>query len=52
MTPQQHKDKELARTLATLYYGTMGINKVPVALNSQQYDYFVKEWNKLKSMEE
>ena len=52
MTPQQHKDKELARTLATLYYETMEINKVPVVLNSQQYDYFVKEWNKLKSMEE
>lgn len=51
MTLQQYQDKEWARTLATLYYGTMEINKVPVILNSQQYDYFVKEWNKLKATE-
>ena len=24
----------------------MDIDKVPVVLNSQQYDFFVEEWNK------
>ena len=35
-----------AKALAELclYYG---MDKVPIVLNSQQYEYFVEEWNKL-----
>ena len=46
MTEQEHNDRQLAETLAKLYY-VMGIDKVPIVLNSQQYEYFVEEWNKL-----
>lgn len=52
MTKQEHNDRQFARTLATLYYGIMGIDKVPVVLNSQQYKYFVEEWNKLNEKTE
>lgn len=47
MTEHEHNDRQLARTLATLYYGIMDMDKVPIVLNSQQYEYFVEEWNKL-----
>ena len=29
---------------STFYYG---MDKLPIVLNSQQYEYFVEEWNKL-----
>ena len=46
MTEQEHKNRQFARVLAEicLYYG---MDKVPIVLNSQQYEYFVEEWNKL-----
>lgn len=46
MPEQEHKNRQFARVLAKicLYYG---MNKVPIVLNSQQYEYFVEEWNKL-----
>ena len=46
MAEQEHKNRQFARTLAALclYYG---MDKVPIVLNSQQYEYFVEEWNKL-----
>ena len=47
MTEQEHKNKQFARILAALYYGTMGMENVPIVLNSQQYEYFAEEWNKL-----
>lgn len=47
MTEQEHKNRQFTRVLAEicLYYG---MDKVPIVLNSQQYEYFVEEWNKLK----
>ena len=52
-TEQERKNRQFARILAALYYGTMGMENVPIVLNSQQYEYFVEEWNKLKEkMEE
>lgn len=46
MTEQEHKNRQFARALVEicLYYG---IDKVPIVLSSQQYEYFVEEWNKL-----
>ena len=46
MPEQEHKNRQFAKVLAELclYYG---MNKVPIVLNSQQYEYFVEEWNKL-----
>ena len=52
MPEQERNNRQFARTLAELclYYG---MDKVPVVLNSQQYEYFVEEWNKLnEKMEE
>ena len=46
MTEQERNNRQFARTLAELclYYG---MNKVSIVLNSQQYEYFVEEWNEL-----
>ena len=46
MPEQEHKNRQFARTLAELclYYG---MDKLPIVLNFQQYEYFVEEWNKL-----
>ena len=44
MTEQEHNNRQFAKALAALYYG---MDKVPIVLNSQQYEYFVEEWNKL-----
>ena len=52
MTEQEHKNRQFARALAEicLYYG---MDKLPIFVNSQQYEYFVEEWNKLnEKMEE
>lgn len=51
MTEQEYNDRQLARTLAKLYYA-MGIDKIPIVLNSQQYKYFVEEWNNLNEKTE
>ena len=51
-TEQERKNRQFARALAEicLYYG---MDKCPIIVNSQQYEYFVEEWNKLKEkMEE
>ena len=53
MTEQEHKNRQFAKLLAELYYDTKGMENVPIILNSQQYEYFVEEWNKLnKKMKE
>ena len=46
MPEQELNNRQFARTLAELclYYG---MNKVSIVLNSQQYEYFVEEWNEL-----
>lgn len=46
MPEQEHNNRQFARVLAELclYYS---MDKLPIALNSQQYEYFVEEWNKL-----
>ena len=46
MTEQEHKNRQFAKALAEicLYYG---MDKLPIFVNSQQYEYFVEEWNKL-----
>ena len=46
MPEQERNNRQFARTLAELclYYG---MDKVPIVLNFQQYEYFVEEWNKL-----
>ena len=43
---QEHKNRQFAKALAEicLYYG---MDKLPIFVNSQQYEYFVEEWNKL-----
>lgn len=51
MAEQEYNDRQLARTLAKLYYA-MGIDKIPIVLNSQQYKYFVEEWNNLNEKTE
>lgn len=48
---QEISDRAFAKMLANSFFGT-SINKLPFVLNSQQYEYFVEEWNKLKVMEE
>ena len=47
MTEQEQKNRQFAKLLAELYYGTKGMENAPIILNSQQYEYFVEEWNKL-----
>ena len=47
MTEQEKKNRQFAKLLAELYYGTKGMENAPIILNSQQYEYFVEEWNKL-----
>lgn len=56
MTEQEHKNRQFERALARalaeicLY---CGMDKLPIVVNSQQYEYFVEEWNKLnKKMKE
>ena len=51
ITEQEHKNRQFARALAELclYYG---MDKVPIVLNSQQYEYFVEKWNKLNKKDE
>ena len=46
MPEQEHKNRQFAKVLAEicLYYG---MDKVPIVLNFQQYEYFVEEWNEL-----
>ena len=46
MPEQELNNRQFARTLAKLclYYG---MDKLPIVLSSQQYEYFVEEWNKL-----
>ena len=44
MPEQEHNNRQFAKALAVLYYG---MDKVPIVLNSQQYEYFVEKWNKL-----
>ena len=46
MTEQEHNNRQFSKALAELclYYG---MNKVSIVLNSQQYEYFVEEWNEL-----
>ena len=47
MPEQEHNNRQFAKALAELclYYG---MDKLPIVLNSQQYEYFVEEWNKKK----
>lgn len=47
MTEQEQKNRQFAKLLAELYYDTKGMENAPIILNSQQYEYFVEEWNKL-----
>ena len=51
MTTQEISDREYAKMLATACFEA-GINKLPFAISSQQYEYFVEEWNNLNKMEE
>ena len=46
ITEQERNNRQFAKALAELclYYG---MDKLPIVLNSQQYEYFVEEWNKL-----
>ena len=46
MTEQEQKNRQFARELAEicLYYG---MDKSPIVVNPQQYEYFIEEWNKL-----
>ena len=46
MPEQEHNNRQFTKALAELclYYG---MDKLPIVLNSQQYEYFVEEWNKL-----
>lgn len=43
----KNRNREFAKLLAKSFFGK-GINKLPFILSSQQYQYFVEEWNKLK----
>ena len=47
MTEQEQKNRQFARALAEICYSTKGMENVPIILSSQQYEYFVEEWNKL-----
>ena len=44
MPEQELNNRQFAKALAALYYG---MDKLPIVLNSQQYEYFVEKWNKL-----
>ena len=46
MTEQEHKNRQFARALAEICL-YCGMDKLPIIVNSQQYEYFVEEWNKL-----
>ena len=46
MTEQEHKNRQFARVLAKICL-YCGMDKLPIVLNSPQYEYFVEEWNKL-----
>ena len=49
MTEQEQKNRQFARALAEicLYYG---MDKSPIVVNPQQYEYFIEEWNKLSQL--
>ena len=51
MTEQEYNNRQFARALAEicLYYN---MDKFPIVINSQQYEYFVEEWNKLNEKNE
>ena len=51
MTEQEQKNRQFARALAEkcLYYG---MDKLPIVVNAQQYEYFIEEWNKLNEKNE
>ena len=51
MTIQETSDREYAKMLATACF-EVGIDKLPFAINSQQYEYFIQEWNNLNKLEE
>ena len=51
MVTQETSDKEYAKMLATACFKA-GIDKLPFAISSQQYEYFVEEWNKLNKIED
>lgn len=46
MTEQEHKNRQFARALAKICL-YCGMDKLPIIVNSQQYEYFAEEWNKL-----
>lgn len=50
MTEQEHNNRQFARILAEmcLYYS---MDKLPIVVNSQQYEYFVEKQNKLNKNE-
>lgn len=51
MIEQEMSDRAFAKMLANSFFGT-SINKLPFVVNSQQYEYFVEEWNKLNEIED
>ena len=46
MTEKEHKNRQFARALAEICL-YCGMDKLPIVVNSQQYEYFAEEWNKL-----
>ena len=46
MTEQERINRQFARALAEICL-YCGMDKLPIFVNSQQYEYFVEEWNKL-----
>lgn len=49
MTIQEISDREYAKILATFCFEN-GIDKLPFAISSQQYKYFIQVWNKLNEL--
>lgn len=50
MILQEISDREFAKKLAKFCF-EKGIDELPFAINSQQFEYFVEEWNKLNEIE-
>ena len=46
---QEKLDREYAEVLATACF-EVRIDKLPFAINSQQYEYFMQKWNKLNEL--
>ena len=42
----ERKNRQFARALAKICL-YCGMDKLPIVVNSQQYEYFAEEWNKL-----